>query len=145
MGGRDPGRFHSGLRLGLRAQSMLLSLFVWVVPGRAGRVTPAPPGWLFWAAVGFAGPGARLTPISRSIRDHRFRGPVSLTILVADLRAAADRAGGRRARESLPTAGKVEAIGRFAPAEKGLKPVSPQAAGTKVKPSKQVQKKPSCN
>ncbi|GKY87792.1 hypothetical protein [Sinisalibacter aestuarii] len=88
MGGRWPGRFPVRLRLGAVLQGALIALFALVVLGRAGAVSPAPPGWLFWIAVVFAAISAVMNLITPSIPERRLWGPVALLMLIAILRVA---------------------------------------------------------
>jgi hypothetical protein len=85
MGGRWPGRFPPALRIGAVLQAGLLALFAVAVLGRAGVVSPAPPGWVFWLAVVFSAVGAVLNLATPSIPERKLWGPVALLMLVAIL------------------------------------------------------------
>lgn len=88
MGGRYPGRFPGPMRVGAVLQAVLLVVFAIVVLGRAGAVSPAPPGWLFWVAVAFSALAAVLNLITPSIPERRLWGPVSVLMLICVLRVA---------------------------------------------------------
>jgi hypothetical protein len=88
MGGRFPGRYTPMLRIGALAQGALLAFMAVIVLGRAGLVSPAPPGWLFWVAVAISALSAVLNIITPSIPERRLWGPVALVMLASILRVA---------------------------------------------------------
>jgi hypothetical protein len=88
MGGRYPGRFPAGARVGAVVQGALNLGFAVIVLGRAGLVTPAPPNWLFWVVVAASAIAAVLNLITPSIPERRLWGPVSLVMLICVVRVA---------------------------------------------------------
>lgn len=89
MGGRYPGRFPARMRIAAGVQAVLLALFAVVVLGRAGAVSPAPPGGLFRVVVAVSALSAVLNLITPSIPERRLWGPIAVLMLVFVLRVAA--------------------------------------------------------
>lgn len=88
MGGKYPGRLSGWVRGLPLVSAGLLAGMAAVVLGRAGVIGFAPPGWLFWAVLGFTALTTLANWATPSAPERRLWGPVTLVMLLCVLLVA---------------------------------------------------------
>jgi len=88
MGGRHPGRFPPGLRVGAVVQAAALATLAVLVLSHAALLVPElalAHGWTIWLVVGVSGLTAVLNVITPSRKERRLWAPVGVGLFATSL------------------------------------------------------------
>ena len=117
MGGTNPGRLPTPLRVGAFVQAIVIGLLAIAVLSDAGLIVPSLASalpWLVWVAVAFSAISTVLNAITRSAVERRTWLPVASVMLVSSLVVALVRVSRRRLESRERRAGAAHRPGRSA-------------------------------
>ena len=88
MGGSNPGRYPTRLRVAAVGQAILLAVLAIIVLSAAGLVIPGVAAsfpWLIWLVVAFSALSVVLNAISPSAPERRLWVPVTVVMLISSI------------------------------------------------------------